>query len=701
MGRGNFSSIKRGTDVRVKGRRERMNWYKRSIVVGALAAGMMLSGCAQPAGSGRSSSSGSLALSSDDSLLYAVDTDNGTLTVLDTRTDSKVATVKVGDQPARVVVGTDDTIYVTNRGSNTVSVIRKGDWKEAAQVNVGTEPVGLAVSPDNKMLYVVNATSSDATEFGTLTGIDVATLQPTFEVKVGSEPRGLALLGNDKAVVTLYKEGELVEVDLKSKTVLSNGVGVYNAANATRTSGTSSPGGTAFSTFKARAMGTVTATADGTRLFAPVIWAREDPIGRRPTSAGGYYSSGGPCNIGAVATAGIVVADQGSGPNGGTLQPQVDDLTSCVNSGTVSQNKDYPTTTLAGRPSGARGTTSIDPIQAPVAVAIDPTDSWVFLVNKESSNVAVVPAFRRAADDNFATTGSSVRSLIALNATPEASSGPDGIALTRDGKKAYVYNQFDHRVDVLAAKGAGNDTTIEKVSSIPVAGDVLAPEVVAGRKMFFNATDRKLSSAATNVSCATCHLEGLEDGHVWSFPDGPRQTPALAGRKLRQTAPYHWSGEFSDSQTFMKHTIVERMGGTGLVTAKESDNIVDFIEAMPAPQNAYAKLGHNDAQVRGAQVFQTAGCASCHTGALLTNKTSADVGSIVRTGRNPDNGTWLAKGIDVPSLLGLSRTAPYLHDGSAGTLEDRINNNPNDKHGVTSNLNAAQKSDLVSYLKTL
>lgn len=680
-----------------------MNWFKRSIVVGALAAGILFSGCAQPAGTGRSSSSGSLALSSDDSLLYAVDTDNGTMTVIDTKTDSKIATVKVGDQPARVVVGSDDTIYVTNRGSNTVSVIRKGDWKEAATITVGTEPVGIAVSPDNKMLYVVNATSAEATEFGTLTGIDVATLQPTFEVPVGAEPRGLALVGNDKALVTLYKEGELVEVDLKAKQLISNNIGIYNAANASRSS--SGITGTPFSTFKTRAMGALTTTSDGTRVFAPVIFAREDPIGVRPTSSGGYYAAGGPCNVGAVATAGIVVADQGAGANGGGFQPQVDDLTACVSSGTVSEARDFPSSTLGGTARSQFGSSLGTPahvIQAPVAVAIDPTDSWVFLVNKESSNIAVVPAFRRDGDDlKFKDTGSSVRSTIQLNSDPAASSGPDGIAMTRDGNKAYVYNQFDHRVDVIGSEGVGNQAKLKKTNSITIASDVLSPEVVMGRKMFFNATDPRLSAATTNVSCATCHLEGLEDGHVWSFPDGPRQTPALAGRKLRQTQPYHWSGEFADSQAFMKHTIIERMGGSGLVTAKESENIVDFIEALPAPQNAYTKLARTDAQARGAQLFQTAQCATCHTGPLLTNKKSEKTGTLVTSGRNPDNGIWLNKGLDTPSLLGLARTAPYLHTGGAATLMDRLNNNPGDQHGVTSNLTSDQKADLVAYLKTL
>jgi cytochrome c peroxidase len=61
----------------------------------------------------------------------------------------------------------------------------------------------------------------------------------------------------------------------------------------------------------------------------------------------------------------------------------------------------------------------------------------------------------------------------------------------------------------------------------------------------------------------------------------------------------------------------------------------------------------------------------------------------------------LQRGFNVPSLLGIGRTAPYLHDGTQGTLEDRIFNNPGDRHGVTSALSDQEKSDLVLYLKSL
>lgn len=663
----------------------------KTVLLGALVAAGVFAGCTPAANSNASRASGSLALSSDDAFLYAADTDNGIVAVIDTKSQAKVAEVKVGRGPTRVLVGADDTIYVSNRGERSVSVITRGDWTQAKKLDVGIEPNGLALTPDGKTLLVVSATSRTSVETGTLTAFDTATLAMKWELNVGNEPRGVAVIGNgDRAVVSLLKTGrggqgsQVVEVDLKNARLGQEDLKLYDAANASRDS--SSGFGAAFSTFRARAMNDLIVTPDGNRVFAPVVWAREDSIGRRPSSAGGYYSAGGPCNVGAVATAGIVTVDTTSTPT-----PQVDDLTACVSSGTNSENKDFPTSTLA-----PRGASSGDAIQGPTVGVVDPTGTWLFVVNRESSNVAIMPTFRRSGDDlDFNRTGTSVRSLVRVGA------GADGIALTRDGTKAYVYSQFDHRVDVLAAQGRGNSAEVVNLGTpIQVAQDTLPADLAAGRRLFFDAMDTRMSSAQTNVACSTCHLEGREDGHVWSFPDGPRQTPALAGRKLLSTAPYHWSGEFASLDQFNVHTITERMGGSGLSSAAAT-RLDQYIDQLAFGENPVAQSAASDAIARGQAAFDKAGCASCHAGALLTNNQNADVGTLAMSGNNPDNGPVVTQGFNVPSLLGVGRTAPYLHDGSQGTLEDRIYNNPGDRHGVTSALNDQEKADLVLFLKSL
>jgi len=659
---------------------------KKSLGVGLVAA-LSMFGCTNPAGT-RPSASGSAALSQDDALLYVADRDNGVLAVIDTASDTVLAQAKVGKDPMRVLVGTDDTIYVANRGERSVSVLHRGDWNEAARLQVGVEPSGLALTPDGRSLLVTSATSEDSPAFGTLTSFDTATLQKNWELPVGEEPRAVAVTGDgSRALVSLFKQGDVVEVDLNKAVVTKNSAGLYGKANASQLDSGNTAGP---STFKSRAMADLVATPDGTRVFAPVVWAREDNITRAPTTSGGYYQAGGPCSVGAVAAAGIVTFDTG----GNSVEPKVDDLTACTTSGGggTASNRDFPTSTLFPKTIGSGGPLS-EGIQGPTVAAVDPTGNWLFVVNRESRNLAVMPVYRRTGGDlHFDETATSVRTVVDIG------NGADGIALSRDGATAYVYNQFDHTVNVLKANGRGDSAILAVVKTIPVAEDVLPADIVAGRKMFYDARNPNISNPITVVACSTCHLEGREDGHVWQFPDGPRQTPALAGRGLKETAPYHWSGEFATLSAFSSHTIRERMGGSGLSDA-DSDKLDAFIESLPVAENPIAK--NDPSALRGRQVFEQAGCATCHTGAFLTDNQNADVGTTVRGGNNPDEGLAVTQGFNIPSLLGVGRSAPYLHSGAQSTLEARVYDNPGDQHGVTSNLDEGQKRDLVRYLQSL
>src|SRR5262249_9606304 len=134
----------------------------------------------------------------------------------------------------RIVVGPDDTVYVSNRGGRTVSVIKRGSgtWVEQLQIPVGVEPVGLAVSPDNQTLYVVNSTSLESPDYGSLTAVDIKTSTPRWDLKIGSEPRGVTLLNGNRALVTLFKKGDVVTVDLQGQSILRQRTDLYDRANA-------------------------------------------------------------------------------------------------------------------------------------------------------------------------------------------------------------------------------------------------------------------------------------------------------------------------------------------------------------------------------------------------------------------------------------------------------------------------------------
>jgi cytochrome c peroxidase len=360
------------------------------------------------------------------------------------------------------------------------------------------------------------------------------------------------------------------------------------------------------------------------------------------------------------------------------------------------------------------------PIQGPSAAAVDATGGFLFVVGRESNNVAILPtnsAATEAANEAAVKGGGGFGEPVpvdvrssgqvggfgsfagSVHTTVSVGSGPSGIALSRDGKTAWVHNAFDHSISRLESK----DGVVQTLRTVPFTTDVLDPKVVAGRKLFFSATDSRMSSQTTGISCASCHLEGREDGHVWMFTDGPRQTPSLAGRMLSKTAPFHWNGEFDGLTQFMATTVNHRMGGAGVSPAME-EQIMAFIESQAAPDNPHRSAsGLNEVQQRGFAVYVKAQCNTCHKGEALTDQSFFDVGTYVTTGLVPDNVARLAKGgLNTPSLLGLARTAPYLHDGSAMTLKERILVGQQlDKHGKTSDLTDGEINDLVEYLKAL
>jgi mono/diheme cytochrome c family protein len=201
-----------------------------------------------------------------------------------------------------------------------------------------------------------------------------------------------------------------------------------------------------------------------------------------------------------------------------------------------------------------------------------------------------------------------------------------------------------------------------------------------------DSSSSEIGNVTDNITCASCHPEGGDDGHVWSFDVGLRRTMSLAGN-VTQRAPFHWKGDLRDMSAIMHDIFTVRMGGAPQNPARVSA-ITNYLATIP-PLPSVGGLD-SDAVSRGQTLFQSADtqCTECHTGSQLTNRAIVDVG----TGET----------FKVPSLLGLGMRAPYLHDGSALTLADRFKvQGGGDKHGHTSQLTSAQVSDLVTYLSSL
>ena len=317
------------------------------------------------------------------------------------------------------------------------------------------------------------------------------------------------------------------------------------------------------------------------------------------------------------------------------------------------------------------GLDAIDrPVNMPFAVAFSPDGRLIYVVNSGSNDLSIVDL----------ETGLGVGHI-------ELGDNPRGIVVTSDGRRAFVLNALSNDISVVDLEAR---TELERVA---LTESPLPPAVKRGKVLFFS-SDRTELARDQWVSCASCHLDGGQDGRTWPFDDGPRNTPVILG--LADSAPFHWSGDRVDLFDFQK-TIIDIQGGTGITESEIADMaaFLGFSAFTPSPERQFDGSLTSTA-ARGREVFDAAGCAACHRGDAFTDGQLHDVGTSI------DARETRGSEFDTPSLLGIHDSAPYLHDGRAATLHDVVTDlNVGDSHGVTSNLTDEQLDALVAYLRSL
>ena len=199
------------------------------------------------------------------------------------------------------------------------------------------------------------------------------------------------------------------------------------------------------------------------------------------------------------------------------------------------------------------------------------------------------------------------------------------------------------------------------------------------------------ANAGGFLACASCHAEGNDDGRTWTFTcEGTRRTQSLQ-TGLRGTEPFHWSGDQPDFAHLMTDVFVGRMSGPKL-PADQGEALLTWMDTQPRPTRAAP--ADAAAVERGRALFtdtKNAACSVCHLpSANYTNHVTVDVGT--------------GGAFQVPSLVGIGSRGPYMHNGCAKTLRDRLTDpscSGGDKHGKTSDLTSAQVSDLIAFLETI
>ncbi len=642
--------------------------FKKTL---APAACLLVVGCTTGIEDGRfHTGSSTVAASADYGIVYSVDTEGGTLAAYDVEAD-EVRAVDVGARPTRVARAGDD-LLVTLRGRREIAVVTDlgGELSVIERIPTGAEPYGVVASEDGDRVYYTSSIS------GTVHELDAATREELRTWAVPDQPRWLALhpSGESLYVGSAYG-GTLSWIDLETDAVVGLDLPVLQ--------------GTDLVDFQeidlvSRVTGDPTVSPNGKTLIVPTLHV--DNESRASAGNGGitvqYYAGAGGSSTRFNPVATVIPLGDGGAP--------VVSETEAIDLATQTSNRTVVNSYVT-------------------SMTVSPDGETVYATMETASTVVAFRLTRTAGSSSQGPTSAVDRGMVPVSGGSTATmravlpigvdDGPTGMVFTTDGR-AWVHSFLERTLqrvnaerahEALAPSGTGEATydinsPPSATSAVVVAEAALGADEVAGRELFFSSTDTRMAAAGAGVSCSTCHFEGRNDGLSWPLENGPRQTPSLAGR-VSLTEPVTWTDAVATVADEALITSSTRMGGSALGRSA-AERIAAFIDSTPEVDSVL-KGSDDEAIARGEAIFnrEDVGCADCHSGDAYT-----------------DNAPYAMFGLDfvlTRGLVGISATAPYLHDGSVPTLRALLEAVNDGEMGDTGMLSGAELDDLEAFLKSL
>jgi YVTN family beta-propeller protein len=584
-------------------------------------------------------SPGELAISPDGRRLYVICEKTDELQVVDTQSGKVMKRIAVGHVPRGLSLSADGKqIYVANSWTDTISVIDAEKLETVRSLATGSEPISVVADRQGETLYVANRLSND---------ISVIDLQSGKQIKRLAAGRGASYLA-------LSSDGTLLLC-----THIYPNIGAYRTPPESE--------------------------------ITVIDTASRRVVERKPLQnvAGVFHlalSSDGRLGVAAI------------------LRPKNLIPMAHVEHGWVFTDS----LALFGEDVGGVVQVPLDELDRyfalPFGVAIAPDKSKAFVSAAGSDNISVISVSAllksvHAAHRQFANDLSASANYV-ITRIPTGRN-PRGIVLSPDGKRLYVATRMDDNITVIDTKAA------KVVSSFDLGGPKEITPVRRGEQNFYNAS----FAFQGQFSCANCHLDATFDGLQWDLePDG-FGVDIVANRSIEDlmgTQPFKWNGGNPDLPTECGPRTAKYIYRSQSFDHKELTDLVTFVLSLPVRPNRYRSPDGEltAAQEHGKTIFErikykdgrtipeNQRCATCHSEPKYTNNQSADVGSGKATDRSPV--------VDTPHLPDIAYSAPYLHDGSARSLEEIWTVfNPKDTHGITNDLTKDELNDLIEYLRTL
>jgi YVTN family beta-propeller protein len=321
---------------------------------------------------------------------YITNTSAGTVSVIDTATNTVTATIAVGGTDTGVAVSPDGSkVYIGSFDTNTVSVIATATNRVIATIAVPS-PLGVAVSPDGGKVYVANFDASSVSVIATPTNTVIGSPIP---VGAGSFPYGVAVSPDGSRVYVTNDTSNSVSVIAMA----TNKVSTINDLSFNGPTG-------------------VVVSPDGSKVYVANFDASSVSVIATATNA----------------VTAVIALPVGSYPLGVAVTPDDSrvyvascsgDCGSTVSVGTVSVIATATNMVTATIPVGLN----------PHGVAVTPDGSKVYIANSASGSVSVIATATNTVTDTVFGVPSAVAFGIFIQPAPLFIVSPDEVATTASG----------------------------------------------------------------------------------------------------------------------------------------------------------------------------------------------------------------------------------------------------------------------------
>jgi YVTN family beta-propeller protein len=546
-------------------------------------------------------------------------------------------------------------------------------------------PVALVLADDGKWLFVANQRS------GSISVIDTAALRPVAEVEVGRRLADLTTAARGSRLLAVDEEaGELVLLIRKGTAIEPAGRFKVGASPVS-----------------------VQAAGDGSRCFVALLWSQQlailEPTAKEPHVQSVRLPFAPRRQLLVRDATKLFVADSFGGHFAVVDVPR----------GDVESVRELPAHNIRGlalAPDGEHLLMAHQMLSSQASSTFDDIHWGNLLTNNLRTLVLTVmlapkadpldhgrldylgEVGRGAGDPAGIAVTPDGTVIVALAGLGEIALGPDShggwqrlavgrrptaVAVSPDGRRAYVANTFADSISVVDLKARKVE---EEVSLGP------QPELSPSDRGELLFHDARLSHDGW-FSCQSCHSDGHTTGQLNdNLTDGSLGTPKriLSLRGARDTAPYAWNGKMPDLESQVRQSVQSTMQGTK-PTDEQVRDLAAFVRTLSPPPSLTRLRGEVDeaAARRGQSVFQREGCASCHAPPAYTSANTFSVGLSDEAGNTTFN---------PPSLRGVSQGGLYFHNNSAATLEEVFTRH---RHQLKQELPKQDLEDLLAFLRSL